>query len=213
MLAIFTGLLCIVAGIARLGFITELLSKPIRYGYMNGIALTVLVGQLPKLFGFSVDGDGLIQEAQAFIQGVLSGKTNLVALAIGGGVLLFILLVKRYTRFPGVLLAVVVATLVTAAFDLAVTAGLSVVGSLPQGLPSFTIPAVSLSDLGALFMGAVAIAVVAFADTSVLSRTYAARLGEKVNPNQEMIGLGFANLGAGFFQGFADQQQLLAHTR
>jgi high affinity sulfate transporter 1 len=203
MLAIFTGLLCIVAGIARLGFITELLSKPIRYGYMNGIALTVLVGQLPKLFGFSVDGDGLIQETQAFIQGVLSGKTNPVALAIGGGVLLFILLVKRYTRFPGVLLAVVVATLVTAAFDLAITAGLSVVGSLPQGLPSFTIPVVNLSDLGALFMGAVAIAVVAFADTSVLSRTYAARLGEKVNPNQEMIGLGFANLGAGFFQGFS----------
>jgi high affinity sulfate transporter 1 len=203
MMAIFTGLVCILAGIARLGFITELLSKPIRYGYMNGIALTVLVGQLPKLFGFSASGDGLIQEAQAFIQGVLAGQTNLVALAIGGSVLVFILLVKRFTRFPGVLLAVVVATLVTGLFDLAATAGVSVVGSLPQGLPSFTIPAVSLADLGALFIGALTIAVVAFADTSVLSRTYAARLGERVNPNQEMIGLGFANLGAGFFQGFS----------
>jgi high affinity sulfate transporter 1 len=202
MLALITGLLCIVAGIARLGFITELLSKPIRYGYMNGIALTVLVGQLPKLFGFSASGDGLIQEAQAFIQGVLAGQTNLVALVIGASVLVFILVAKRFTRFPGVLVAVVGATLVTGAFDLAVTAGLPVIGSLPQGLPSFTIPAVSLADLGPLFIGAMTIAVVAFADTSVLSRSYAAKLGERVDPNQEMIGLGFANLGAGFFQGF-----------
>jgi MFS superfamily sulfate permease-like transporter len=170
---------------------------------MNGIALTVLIGQLPKLFGFSAGGNGVIQEAQAFIQGVRAGETNLVALAIGTACLVFILALKRYRRFPAVLVAVIGATIVTSIFDLAAVAGLSVVGSLPQGLPSFTIPLVNIEDLGALFIGAIAIAVVAFADTSVLSRTYAVRMRQSVNPNQEMIALGFANLGAGFFQGFS----------
>src|SRR5512139_1983284 len=82
MLAIFTGLLCILAGLAHLGIITELLSKPIRYGYMNGIALTVLVGQLPKLFGFSVEGNGVLEEGLAFIQGLLAGEANWVTFAL-----------------------------------------------------------------------------------------------------------------------------------
>ena len=145
MLAIFTGLLCIVAGLARLGFITELLSKPIRYGYMNGIALTVLVGQLPKLFGFSADGRWRDRGSAGLYPG-RPGRRNQPG-SPGDRrerALLFILALKRYRRFPGVLVAVVGATLVTGAFDLAVTAGLSVVGSLPQGLPSFTIPAVTL---------------------------------------------------------------------
>jgi high affinity sulfate transporter 1 len=203
MLAIFTGLLCILAGLAHLGFITELLSKPIRYGYMNGIALTVLVGQLPKLFGFSVDGNGALAEAVAFIQGVLAGQTNWVSLLVGGAALVFILATKRYRRFPGTLVAVVGATVVSGAYDLASRAGLSVLGPLPQGLPSFTVPAVQIQDIGPLLVGAIAIAVVSFADTSVLSRTYAARSGAAVDPNQEMIGLGAANVAAGFFQGFS----------
>ncbi len=100
MLAIFTGLLCILAGLARLGFITELLSKPIRYGYMNGIALTVLIGQLPKLFGFSAEGSGVLEETAAFIQGLLAGETNRVTLAVGAATLVFILVFKRFKRFP-----------------------------------------------------------------------------------------------------------------
>ena len=203
MLAVFSGILCIVAGLAHLGFITELLSKPIRYGYMNGIALTVLVSQLPKLFGFSVDGDGLIADTLAFLQGVRSGQTNLFALVIGTTSLIFILAVKRYKRFPGILVAVVGATIVAGVFDLATMVGLSVIGQIPQGLPSFTIPAVALQDIGPLFAGAIAIAVVSFADTSVLSRTYAGKTGEYVDPNQEMIGLGAANVATGFFQGFS----------
>jgi high affinity sulfate transporter 1 len=202
-LAIFTGLLCLLAGLARLGFITELLSKPIRYGYMNGIALTVLIGQLPKLFGFSADGDNVLTESVAFIQGVLAGQTNWVALAVGGACLVFILATKRYRRFPGILVAVVGATVVTAAFDLASRAGLSVLGQLPQGLPSFTLPIVQVEDIGPLLVGAIAISVVSFADTSVLSRTFSARGGQYVDPNQEMIGLGAANFAAGFFQGFS----------
>jgi len=200
MLAVFTGLLCILAGLLRLGFITELLSKPIRYGYMNGIALTVLVGQLPKLFGFSAEGDNVLAEAIYFIQALLAGMANWVTLLVGASTLLFILLTRR---FPGVLVAVVGATLATGIFDLANLAGVSVLGGLPQGLPSFTIPWVRLQDLDELLVGAIAIAVVSFADTSVLSRTLAARSGAYVDPNQEMIGLGAANLATGFFQGFS----------
>ena len=202
MLAIFTGLLCVLSGVVHLGFITELLSKPIRYGYMNGIALTVLIGQLPKLFGFSASGNGVIEEAIAFIQGLLAGEANWVAFGVGAATLIFILAFRRYRRFPSVLVAVLGATIVTGVFDLASRAGLSVLGVLPQGLPSFTIPVVTLGDISTLLAGAMAIAVVSFADTSVLSRTYAAKQGEAVNPNQEMIGLGAANVAAGFFQGF-----------
>ncbi len=203
MLAVFTGLLCILAGLLRLGFITELLSKPIRYGYMNGIALTVLVGQLPKLFGFSAEGDNVLAEAIYFIQALLAGMANWVTLLVGASTLLFILLTLRFRRFPGVLVAVVGSTLATGIFDLANLAGVSVLGGLPQGLPSFTIPWVRLQDLDELLVGAIAIAVVSFADTSVLSRTLAARSGAYVDPNQEMIGLGAANLATGFFQGFS----------
>jgi len=202
-LAILTGLLCILAGLARLGFITELLSKPIRYGYMNGIALTVLIGQLPKLFGFSADGNNVLEESRAFIQGVLAGKINWVALAVGASCLVFILVTRRYRRFPGMLVAVVGATVITGALDLASKAGLSILGQLPQGLPSFTVPMVQLEDLGPLFLGAIAISVVSFADTSVLSRTYVARLGAYADPNQEMVALGAANVLTGFFQGFS----------
>jgi high affinity sulfate transporter 1 len=203
MMAVFTGALCVAAGLAHLGFITELLSKPIRYGYMNGIALIVLVSQLPKLFGFSTDANGLIAETVAFVKGVLAGETNWVTLAIGASTLAVILVLKRYKRIPNVLVAVVGATLVVGFFNLAIRFGVSVLGPLPQGLPSFTIPAVGFQDIVPLLAGAFAIAVVSFADTSVLSRAYADKSGDFVDPNREIIGLGAANIAAGFFQGFS----------
>src|SRR5690348_14881327 len=100
-MAIISGIVCIAAGVARLGFITELLSKPIRYGYMNGIALTVLLSQVPKLFGFSIDVKGPLRQLVAIVQTVLAGRTNPVTLAIGIGALALILLLKRYPRIPG----------------------------------------------------------------------------------------------------------------
>jgi high affinity sulfate transporter 1 len=202
MMAIVAGLVCVALGLARLGFITELLSKPIRYGYMNGIALTVLLSQIPKLFGFSVKAHGPLRQAWGVIDKVLAGNTNFVALAIGTGTLALILFLKRWPRVPGILIAVVAATGIVAAFDLAKRAGVSVLGPLPQGLPSPRLPHVQVEDLVPILMGGVAVALVSFADTSVLSRTYAARLRTRVDPNQEMVGLGVANLAAAFFQGF-----------
>jgi high affinity sulfate transporter 1 len=202
MMAIVSGVVCILAGIARLGFVTELLSKPIRYGYMNGIALTVLISQLPKFFGFSIDSDGPLRKLWAIGVAVLGGRANWTAFAIGAGTLAVILLLKNSKRLPGVLIGVVSATVVVGAFDLAARAGVSVLGPLPQGLPAFAIPWITHADIVPVVIGGCAVAVVSFADTSVLSRTYAVRTGTQVDPNQEMVGLGVANLAAGFFQGF-----------
>jgi high affinity sulfate transporter 1 len=201
-MAVVSGVLCILAGVLRLGFVTELLSKPIRYGYMNGIALTVLISQLPKLFGFSVDAEGPLRSLWAFGQALPAGKTNTTALLIGAATLAVIMLLKGRPRVPGILIAVVGATLVVAAFGLEVR-GISVLGSLPQGLPAFAVPWITADDWMPVLFGGAAVALVAFADTSVLSRSYAARTGDRVDPNQEMVGLGAANLAAGFFQGFA----------
>ena len=202
MMALVSGATLVVAGIARLGFVTELLSKPIRYGYMNGIALTVLVSQIPKLLGFKISSTGPFRDLWSIAGAIANGKVNWVEFALGAAVLAAILLVKRLTRFPGILLAMIGATAVTAFFDLAERENISVLGSLPRGLPSFSIPWISLADLVPVLIGGVAVSLVSFADTSVLSRTYAARTGSRVDPNQEMVGLGAANLAAGFFQGF-----------
>ena len=201
MLAIVSGSLCVLAGTARLGFITELLSKPIRYGYMNGIALTVLFSQLPALFGFTVKGEGLLIESQSFVAGVLAGQTNGASLALGGGTLLLIGLLRHSTRVPGVLLAVVSATVTVSALNLATGFDVTVLGPLPRGLPAVAVPWTGTDDIVPVLLGGFAIALVSFADTSVLSRTYAARLGDRIDPNQEMVGLGAANLVAGLFQG------------
>jgi high affinity sulfate transporter 1 len=203
MMAIVSGTVCILAGLVRLGFVTELLSKPIRYGYMNGIALTVLISQLPKMLGFSVKSEGPLRDLSAIANAILDGRTNWVAFAIGLGTLIIILLLKNHKSVPGILIAVVAATVVVGALDLGGGFGVKVLGPLPQGLPAFAVPWIGISDLLPVLTGGAAIALVSFADTSVLSRTYAARLGKAVDPNQEMVGLGAANLATGFFQGFA----------
>ena len=203
LMAIVSGLVCILIGLMRIGFVTELLSKPIRYGYMNGIALIVLISQLPKLFGFSIEGAGPLRDLAQFARAVMDGKTNWVELAIGAGTLVTILALKPFKRVPGILIAVVGATLVVEILGLDESAGVKVLGALPQGLPAFSLPWIGLADLGQVVIGGFAVAMVAFADTSVLSRTYAARTRSHVDPNQEMVGLGAANLAAGLFQGFA----------
>ena len=202
MMAVVSGLVCILIGLMRLGFVTDLLSKPIRYGYMNGIALTVLISQLPKLFGFSIDSAGPLRDIARIASGLLDGQANWSAFAVGAGTLVLILLLKPWKRIPGLLIAVVAATIAVGMLGLAESAGVKVLGPLPQGLPSFAPPRIGMADLQQVVIGGCAVALVAFADTSVLSRTYAAKTRTQVDPNQEMIGLGAANLAAGLFQGF-----------
>jgi len=202
MLAILTGVVILVAGVARLGFVTELLSRPVQLGYLYGIAVTIVVGQLPKLFGFSIDGRGLLPEIRDFVQGLARGRANGAALAVGLTGIVVILGARRlWPRVPGVILAVGIGIAAVVAFDLT-DRGVQVIGVLPTGLPSPAIPDVRLADLPLLFSGALGIALVTVADTSVLSQSLAARRGEMVDANQELVALGAANLAAGAFQGF-----------
>lgn len=200
-LALIAGALSIAAGLARFGFLTDLLSKPVRVGYMNGIALTVIVSQLPKLCGFSAKGDGVIEGTWRFAEGLREGRLRPSALAIGLACLAFILICKKLIpKVPGVLFAVVGG--IVAARLLGLTGQIPVVGAVPRGFVTPKIPEFSLADAKHLFAGAAGIALVSFADMSVLSRTFAARTGQSVSANRELIGLGVANLAAGFFQGF-----------
>jgi high affinity sulfate transporter 1 len=203
-LSIMTGILCIVAGLAQFGFVTELISKPIRYGYINGIAFTVIAGQLPAFFGFSVSVAEFPQEMVAFISGLFQGQMNMAAVLIGGTCMLVILGCKYWApEIPGVLIAVVGATLAVAFIRPLENAQLAVVSTLPQGLPALRIPFVTISDLREMLSGSIAIALVAFADTSVLSRIYSQRGGYAVNSNRELVSLGITNLVVGLFQGFS----------
>ena len=202
MLAVLTGIMILLAGVARLGFVTELLSRPVQLGYLYGIAITIVVGQLPKLFGFSVDGSGLLSEAWGFVQGLARGEINGAALAVGlVGIVVILGLRRLWPKVPGVIVAVGLGIAAVAAFDLA-GRGVQVIGVLPQGLPSFAFPDVRLADLPLLFGGALGIALVAVADTTVLSKSLAAQRKETVDPNQELVALGAANLAAGLFHGF-----------
>ena len=198
-LAIVVGCIMFAGGLARFGFVTELLSVPVRLGYLMGIAATVIVEQLPKLFGFSVDAESFVRGAIDFVSGL--DETNATALALGAGSLVLMLGLRRFApRVPGVFIAVVGATVIVAALGL--DDRVAVVGSVPAGLPQVGIPDVSFDDLKALVPAAVGIAFVAFADTSVLSRSYAGRLHVDVDQNRELAVLGVANLAAGFAQGF-----------
>ncbi|HEU4652328.1 MAG TPA: SulP family inorganic anion transporter, partial [Croceibacterium sp.] len=201
-MALVSGVTCVVGGLVKLGFLTDLLSKPIRYGYLNGIALAVLISQLPKMFDISIESSGPLRDLWTVGSKVAAGESNEAAFVLGASTLAVLLVFKRFKRIPVVLIAVVGATVATAWLGLAETAGVKVLGEIPQGLPTPKIPLIGPGDVGPVVIGGVACAIMAFADTSVLSRSYAARLGQKVDPNQEMVALGAVNFAVGLFQGF-----------
>ena len=201
MLAILVGLIEIGLGVARLGFVADLLSSEVRVGYLNGLAVTIIVGQLPKLFGFSTDADNFIDEVRAFVNGL--DQTNRTTLVTGLATLAVLLILPRLTRrVPAVLVAVVGVTIVSAVLDLA-SYGVKTVGTPPQGVPVPALPWTKWSDLAPLLLGAVGITMVSLTDTIATATSFAARRGDEVNPDQEMVGIGTSNIAAGFFQGFA----------
>jgi high affinity sulfate transporter 1 len=202
LLALMVAAIMILAAVAKLGFIADLISKPTMIGYMNGLALTILVGQLPKLFGFKVSADGLIGELIGFVEGLAKGEAVAAAAAVGiAGIAVILVLQRWLPKVPAVLVMVVLSIAATSVFGLS-GHGVSLVGALPKGFPPLTIPDVRVSDLAPLFAGALGIAVVSLADTISTASAFAARTGQEIHGNQEMIGIGVANLGAGLFQGF-----------
>src|SRR5262252_7394472 len=201
-LAIMVAVIMIVAAVAKLGFIADLISKPTMIGYLNGLALTILVGQLPKLFGFKIDAEGLVGEFTEFVRGLANGEAVPAAAAVGiVGIVLILVLQRWLPKVPAILIMVVLAIAATSVFSLA-EHGVSLVGALPKGFPPLTLPHVGLADLAPLLGGALGIALVALADTISTATAFAARTGQEIDGNGEMLGIGAANLAAGLFQGF-----------
>jgi high affinity sulfate transporter 1 len=202
MLGLLVGAITSLGAMARLGFVADLLSKPTMIGYMNGLAVTILIGQLPKLFGFSTDATGVLAEARAFVRGVGDGETVAAALAVGLSALAVMLVLQRFwPKIPSVLAAVVVSIAAAYAFDLE-GRGVDLVGPLPQGFPPLTVPSVHASDIPLLIGGAFGIALVSLADTIATASAFAGRSGKEIDGNREMLGVGAANIAAGLFQGF-----------
>ena len=203
LLAVMVGVLMAGMGLLRLGFVADLISMPVREGYLVGIAVLILAAQLPLLFGLPGTDGGAIERFVDLGQSILQGEADLVALAVGTGCLVAILGARHLDeRIPGILIAVVAATIVSWALDLEATAGIAVVGALPQGLPSLTVPRLDLEAVVALLPAAVSIVLVTAADTVILSRTFAARHQYRASPDQELVALGGANLATGLLSGY-----------
>ncbi|MGN8245927.1 SulP family inorganic anion transporter [Cellulomonas soli] len=203
-LALLVGAVLLLGGVLRLGFVTDLLSTPIRVGYLNGIALVVITSQLPKLLGVSVAGGSVPATLGQTVAAVADGGADAVAAALGLGSLAVIVLLRRLRpSVPGIAVAVVAATAVTAVLlEVGAAGQVPTVGALPQGLPAPALGGVRAEDVLSLVGPAVGIALIAFADTGVLSRTLAGRRGERVDGSQEMGALGLANAASGLLGGF-----------
>lgn len=202
MLAVMVAAIMLLAAVAKFGFIADLISKPTMIGYMNGLALTILVGQLPKLFGFKVEAHNLIGEFAGFVAGLAAGKAVAAAAVVGiAGIALILVLQRWLPKVPAVLVMVLASIGATRVFGLA-SHGVGLIGVLPEGFPPLTIPRVGLADVAPLLAGALGIALVSLADTISTASVFAARAGQEVHGNKEMIGIGVANLATGLFQGF-----------
>jgi len=201
MLAIIVGIYLLAAGILKLGFLSEFLAKPVITGFIVGLAITIAVGQLPKLFGVS-GTDGNVFDQLVHFVGELP-QTDLAALAIGVAAMVIIIVLRAIDRrIPGPLIAVAGAIALSTALDLAGD-GVAVVGNISGGLSSAGVPRVSLGDLTYLAAGAAGIMFLALAESLAASRAFANRHGYRIDPDQELVALGGSNLASGLAGGFA----------
>jgi len=198
--AMMVGGFCFVAGLLRIGFLADLLSRPVLVGYMTGVAVIMIAGQLGKVTGVPVEGDEFVEQMRSFIAG-LSG-VHWPTVALSASVLVLLLALARLVpRLPGPLIAILLATAVVAAFSLNGN-GIRVIGEIPSGLPTPGLPAIGLADLSTLVIPAAGIAIVAFSDNVLTARTFAARHGQRVDANAELRALGVCNVGSGLMHGF-----------
>jgi high affinity sulfate transporter 1 len=198
-LALVVGLILLFAGIIKLGFIADFLAKPVVTGYVFGLAIVVLVGQLPKLFGVPAGGGDVVQQLIALVTQL--GNTNPYAFLLGAGALILILVLKRTApALPAPLIALALGIALSASLSLH-QRGVSVVGEIPLGLPSVSVPFVSLSDLTYLIVGAAGIVFLAAGESLGTARAFAIRHRYDVDADQELIAMGVTNVGTGLAQG------------
>ena len=199
-LGILVGAICIVGWAARLGFLADLLSKPVLVGYMAGVAVIMVMGQLEKLTGVSVHGNSFLDQVRSFARGL--GDVHGPTLALGVAVLLFLLAASRlFPRAPVPLIGMLLATAAVGLFALK-DHGVAVIGHVPAGLPVPRVPNVAFRDLTTLLLPAVGVAIVAYSDNVLTARAFANRNHYTVDANQELLALGVANLGASMTRGF-----------
>ena len=200
-MAVAAGVMLLLGGFLKAGIIANFLSKPVLVGYLNALALTIVVKQLPKILGYSVEADAVIPAAIEVVANL--GKTVPLSVMVGAGCLLIISGFSRWLpRIPGALVAVVLATIISAVMDFQAQ-GLKVVGVVPAGLPAFAFPTIEWTDFGLYLAPAFAIALMGFADTAVASELFADRNKYEVDPDRDLFGLGMASLLSGLFGGFA----------
>ncbi len=198
-LGVMTGVLCLLAGLLRLGFVANFLSKPVIVGFMHGLAVVVAVAQLPKVLGIKSAGETALEQLVNALPQL--GATNPVTLAIGGATFAVILLCRRFLpRVPGAVVALVVSGLAVVLLDLE-SHGVAVIGRIPTGLPGFSLPLLSLDDFDSLLPVALVAALLSFSDTVVTARGFAARIGERIDADQELLAIGVANLASGLSHG------------
>lgn len=198
--ALLVGAMCLLGGLIRLGFLAELLSRPVLIGYMAGVAVIMISGQLGKTTGTKVEGDEFVDQMRSFISGLDS--VHWPTIALSAAVLTTLLILGRAApRWPGPLIAVLAATAVVAVFSLD-RDGIKVVGAIPSGLPTPGVPGITMADLTALVIPAAGIAIVAFSDNVLTARTFAARHNQRIDANAELRALGVCNVGTGLLHGF-----------
>ncbi len=199
-LALVVGAICLVGRLARLGFLADLLSRPVLVGYMAGVAVIMIVSQLEKITGVPVDGDGFVPEITSFVGNL--GAVHWPTVALAAGLLALLYLLRWWLpRAPGPLIVVIIGAVLVSVLSLQ-DAGITVVGAVPAGLPVPGLPDVQLGDLATLFLPAVGIAIVGYTDNVLTGRAFGARQDQPIDANAEFSALGGANIAAGFLQGF-----------
>lgn len=200
LLAVLVGAVCLAASLIRLGFLADLLSQPVLVGYLTGVALIMIAGQLGRLTGADVDGSEFVDQVASFVTGLNGVHWPTVALSLSALTLLFVL-TRLLPRWPGPLIAILITTAVVAVFGLQ-DAGITRVGAIPRGLPPLGFPGIGLADVRLLLLPAVGIALVAFSDNVLTARSFAARRNHRIDANAELRALGACNIGAGLSHGF-----------
>lgn len=198
---VLVGLMLIAAGLARAGFIASFFSRPILIGYLNGIGLSLLAGQLGKVLGFKIEGNGFVLSLINLLERL--NEIHWLTLFIGlAGLALLIWLPRCYPKLPAALVTVAIATLVAGLFGLD-RFGVAVLGHVPSGMPTLAWPQTNLEEMKSLLRDALGIATVSFCSAMLTARSFAARHGYAINANHEFLALGVSNLAAGASQGFA----------
>jgi len=201
LLALLVGALLLIAGLARAGFIADFFARPVLTGFVAGLALVIGAGQLYKLLGVEGGGTSFFGKLEVLVRQL--GSTNLPTLAIGMAALAVIFALRAYVpKVPAMLVAVVLGIAAVSVFGLEAH-GVQIVGEIPDGLPHLTFPSFGLGDMTDLLPDAVALALIAFAESIAGARAFAAKHDYEVDANQELVALGVSNLGAGLLQGFA----------